>query len=238
MLGDVRAARRGQELIRVARVAATAAVLVLAGCAGSGGRIADDAPAATAGRVHVVRSGETLYGIATRYGLDYRELARWNRLGDGALIYPGQRLRLEPPGAATSSPAGPGPGADAAPARWQWPTAGALEQGFGQSPRTASGVVIGGRAGQPVVAAADGEVVYAGTGLAGYGLLLIVRHNDAWLSAYGHCQEALVAEGERVRAGQEIAQMGEGPGRRPALHFEIRRDGAPVDPLRYLPSRR
>lgn len=211
--------------------------MVLSGCAGSGGHVADEASATATERVHVVRSGETLYGIATGYGLDYRELARWNRLGDGALIYPGQRLRLAPP-AATPRTSRPESASEAAPARWQWPTSGAVEQGFGQSPRTASGILIGGRLGQPVVAAADGEVVYAGTGLAGYGLLLIVRHNDAWLSAYGHCQEALIREGDRVRAGQEIARMGEGPGRRPALHFEIRRDGAPVDPLRYLPSRR
>lgn len=209
------------------------AYLLLAGCAG----VSEEEPGErVAAGIHVVQAGETLYGIAQRYGLDHRELARWNRLGDGSLIYPGQRLRLS---AGSGSPAAAAPDADPvdAPAvsGWRWPTAGAVLAGYAQSARTASGILIGGQTGQPVVAAADGEVVYSGGGLAGYGQLVIVRHNAVWLSAYGHNQQLLVAEGERVRAGTPIARMGEGPGRQAALHFEIRRNGQPVNPLDYLP---
>lgn len=178
----------------------------------------------------MVREGDTLFGIARRFGLDHRDIARWNRLGDGTLIYPGQRLQLRP-GAA---PAPVGRVATAPPA-WQWPTRGRLVEGFGASPRTASGVLIAGRPGQDIVAAAGGEVVYAGSGLVGYGQLVIIRHDAAWLTAYGHNRELLVGEGDRVGAGQRIATMGEGAGREAVLHFEIRRDGAPVDPLHELP---
>lgn len=179
-----------------------------------------------------------MFGIAARYGLDYRDLARWNGLGDGSLIRPGQRLRLEA-GAPPAAEPVPAVEDDVAPpvAAWRWPLAGELLATFGASARTASGILIGGRLGEPVRAAAGGEVVYAGSGLAGYGQLVIIRHNASWLSAYGHNRELLIAEGARVAAGAEIARVGEGPGQRPALHFEIRRNGAPVDPLAYLPRR-
>jgi lipoprotein NlpD len=88
-----------------------------------------------------------------------------------------------------------------------------------------------------VRAAADGDVVYSGSGLIGYGQLIILKHNDTYLSAYGHNQTLRVAEGERVTSGEVIALMGRGPGDRPLLHFEIRLEGKPVDPVRYLPAR-
>ncbi len=98
-------------------------------------------------------------------------------------------------------------------------------------------MLIAGREGQPIWAAAAGEVVYSGSGLAGYGQLVIIRHSSAWLSAYGHNKELMVREGQWVSVGQVIASMGQGAGRDAALHFEIRRDGRPVDPLQYLPLR-
>jgi len=218
---------------------ATLALVALAGCAGAGG----GGPAGgrePAPAVYEVRRGDTLFGIARRFGLDPRDIARWNALGDGSLIYPGQRLSLRGSGAQREAMIAEDAGAPVAPlpGRWQWPTAGEIVAGFGASPRTASGIMIAGRPDQPVRAAADGEVVYAGTGLAGYGPLVIVRHNEHWLSAYGHNRQLLVSEGERVSGGQQIARMGSGAGREAVLHFEIRRDGRPVDPLRYLPSRR
>ena len=100
-----------------------------------------------------------------------------------------------------------------------------------------NGIDISGQSGQPVIAAAGGEVVYSGSGLIGYGKLIIVKHNETYLSAYGHNRELRVTEGEKVSAGQTIALMGEGPGRKPVLHFEIRQNGKPVDPLRYLPRK-
>lgn len=184
-----------------------------------------------------MRPGETLFGIARRYGVDHRDLARWNRLGDGSLIYPGQRLRLSATGGVSDrevSPSAVGP----AVATWRWPASGSVVADYGATARTASGILIGGELGASVVAAADGEVVYSGSGLAGYGQLVIIRHNAVWLSAYGHNQQLLVREGQRVRAGEQIGRMGEAPGRQPALHFEIRRDGRPVNPLDYLPPRR
>ena len=102
---------------------------------------------------------------------------------------------------------------------------------------TRQGIAIGGSSGQPVVAAADGVVVYSGSGLVGYGELIIVKHNEQWLSAYGHNRVRLVAEGQKVKAGQQIAEMGRSGTDREKLHFEIRYNGKPVDPLLYLPKR-
>ena len=96
---------------------------------------------------------------------------------------------------------------------------------------------MAGQLGQSIRAAAAGSVVYVGSGLLGYGQLVIIKHNERYLSAYGHTQSVLIREGEEVQAGQSIATMGEGPGRRPMLYFEIRVNGQPVDPLGFLPAR-
>jgi lipoprotein NlpD len=198
------------------------------------------------GETHVVRSGETLAAIAFRYGRDYRDLARWNNLGDGSLIYPGQVIRLTPPagGTTASEPARPAPPprrtvppppSDPSPA-WQWPTSGRIVSDYNGNPGTGTGIVISGRAGQVVRAAASGRVVYSGGGLIGYGQLIIIKHNDTYLSAYGHNASLLVKEGQTIKKGQRIATMGQGPGQEPQLHFEIRRNGKPVNPRRFLPA--
>jgi lipoprotein NlpD len=119
--------------------------------------------------------------------------------------------------------------------RWQWPTRGNLVGRFVPGDQTRQGIDIAGQAGQRVDAAADGVVVYSGAGLVGYGELVIVKHSDEWLSAYAHNRRRLVAEGTRVRAGDAIAEMGRSGAIRDMLHFEIRRNGKPVDPLQYLP---
>lgn len=121
---------------------------------------------------------------------------------------------------------------------WQWPTEGRVATAFGGSAGIASGIGIGGRAGQTVHAAAPGRVVYAGSGLIGYGQLVIIKHNDTYLSAYGHNSRLLVTQGQDVVRGQPIAAMGLGPERQPRLHFEIRRNGVPIDPLPQLPATR
>lgn len=118
---------------------------------------------------------------------------------------------------------------------WQWPAAGPVLRGFDEA--QSKGVVIGGRAGDPVLAAADGRVAYAGSGLRGYGNLIIVKHNGTYLSAYAHNQALLVKEDQVVRRGQKIAEMGATDAQRVQLHFEIRRLGRPVDPTRLLPAR-
>jgi lipoprotein NlpD len=143
-------------------------------------------------------------------------------------------------GAAAVTPpaqqAKPAPAASAAAARgWAWPARGPLLHPFnsGANPK---GIAIGGEAGQPVLAAAPGKVVYSGSGLRGYGKLIIIKHDDTYLSVYAHNRELLVKEGQRVAQGQKIAEMGSTEADRVRLHFEIRQLGKPVDPLQYLPA--
>lgn len=116
-----------------------------------------------------------------------------------------------------------------------WPASGTVIAGFNES--TNKGVGIAGKAGDPVVAAADGKVVYAGAGLRGYGHLIILKHNNTYLTAYAHNQKLLVKEDQNVKKGQKIAEMGDTDADRVKLHFEVRRQGKPVDPIRYLPQR-
>jgi lipoprotein NlpD len=198
---------------------------------------------------HVVRAGETVYSIARRYGLDYRELARWNGIGGDYLIRPGDRLRLARPpreGAAAKAdasrvppparPASPGD-PEHRPPTWRWPVEGGTVVGIVRQPSGGVGLRIDGGLNQPVYAAADGKVVYTGSALRGYGQLVIVNHVRGWLTAYGHNASVKVQEGEEVRSGQQIAAMGRGPGQQPMLYFEIRLEGEPLDPLTQLPQR-
>jgi lipoprotein NlpD len=207
-----------------------------------------------------VQRGDTLYGIASRNGIDMRDLASWNGIPAPYTIYPGQTLRLHPGGgsASTASATRPAPAAQV-PARpatapkpvapapapapvnsgisWRWPADGHVIGRFVANDATKQGVDIAGSSGQPVRAAADGVVVYSGAGLVGYGELIIVKHSESWLSAYGHNRKRLVNEGQNVKAGQQIAEMGSSGASREMLHFEIRYNGKPVDPQLYLPKR-
>jgi lipoprotein NlpD len=246
--------------------------------------------------VHVVRAGETLYGISFRYGLRYQDVAAWNGISVPYTIEIGQRLRLRSPGNLVapppSTPAAPvvaavppprprAPGSTPAPRppasastgtqavasatvpvasanpsppptrpyipppvpgpsifgapKWRWPTQGQIIGHYVAGDQTQQGINIAGNAGQPVLASADGIVVYSGAGLVGYGELIIIKHSDEWLSAYAHNRKRLVAEGARVKAGDTIAEMGHTGAIRDMLHFEIRRNGKPVDPLGLLP---
>jgi Membrane proteins related to metalloendopeptidases len=210
-----------------------------------------------------VQRGDTLYGIAFRNGVDVNDLARWNSLVAPYTIYPGQSLKLFPgnggsrpstPVTSTPTPTKPAttrpmpppavvsrPAPTPAPASsgfsWRWPADGHLIGRFVAGDATKQGVDIAGSSGQAVRAAADGVVVYSGAGLVGYGELIIVKHSEAWLSAYGHNRKRLVNEGQNVKAGQQIAEMGSSGASREMLHFEIRHNGKPVDPLQYLPAR-
>jgi lipoprotein NlpD len=207
---------------------------------------------------YTVRQGDTLYSIAFRHGLDYRELAGWNNIGDTYLIYPGQTLELRPGsvrraerrtdsiagnGRAGGAPRGERQDAGRAtrpPVRrdidWAWPLRGEVLARFGDG-AMGKGIQIGAEEGAAVYAAASGRVVYTGSGLVGYGKLIIIKHDDVYLSAYGHNREVLVSEGDEIGKGDRIALVGRGRGDRPMLHFEIRSEGNAVDPLRYLPSR-
>ncbi|MEX1197009.1 MAG: peptidoglycan DD-metalloendopeptidase family protein [Pseudohongiellaceae bacterium] len=214
---------------------------------------------------HTVERGDTLYSVAWTYGLDYRRLALANDLTPPYTIYPGQQLQLDERGVSASavdalpdipaSPAGsvPGSGSGERPraavearrtgiveqrsrdgVSWQWPGDGRLASRFSGSTR---GIDIAVEEGEPVYAAADGDVVYAGRGIQGTGNLVILRHSARHLSAYMHNRSMLVSEGARIRAGDKIAESGRSPDGRGLLHFEIRVDGQPVDPLGFLPGR-
>ena len=211
---------------------------------------------------HVVSAGETLFSIAWRYGLDYKDLARHNGLALKDNIYPAQRLRLDVEHRANKTPLKPKRGVahsvtkpprpinkakpalspspkakSQGPLRWQWPVRGTLLTKFSSSNSLNKGIDIAGKLGQPVNSAGSGAVVYAGSGLRGYGKLLIIKHNDNYLSAYAHNDKLLVNEGDVIKVGQAIAKMGSSGTSRVKLHFEIRRGGKPVDPLHYLPKR-
>ena len=205
-----------------------------------------------------VRRGDSLHAIAFKYGLDYRDIAWWNGIRTPYTIYPDQVLRLKPPPARAtasqpSSPsARPTPEPPAAqpkttdrqaravsasdPSAWRWPVNGRLLRTFNAGDPSRNGIDIAGKAGQPVHASAGGTVVYSGSGLIGYGELIIIKHSDRMLSAYAHNRKRLVAEGERISQGQKISELGQNDRNEQILHFEIRVDGTPVNPLNYLPK--
>ena len=187
---------------------------------------------------YTVKRGDTLYAIAFRHRVNYQDLARWNRVGRDYTIYPGQVLKLNGGSSAVAHTIPkPAPTSKASPAqvqalRWQWP----VQQGAAtltSRPNGGYGLTIAGRLGDEIRSAGDGSVVYTGSGLLGYGQLLIIKHGDAYLSAYGHTQSILVREGDAVRSGQRVATMGTGPKGEPLLYFEIRVNGAPVNPLPF-----
>lgn len=203
-----------------------------------------------------VRSGDTLYSIAWQFNLDYRSIAKANDLSSPYHIQVGQRLRMT-----TASPyeranvrksVTSGVGSAKTPrhksrskvvkqpktvnysGRWQWPAKGRLAAKYSAASGGNKGINISGRLGEPVRAAASGAVVYSGSGIRGYGNLIIVKHNSSFLSAYAYNLRNLVKVGMRVHRGQTIATMGRNAGGKVMLHFEIRRNGRPVNPLTYL----
>lgn len=206
-----------------------------------------------------VQKGQTLFRIAVNNGITPLDLALWNNIPPPYTIYPGQQLKLYPPGSASAStarapaasakPATPSaakpsttvPASTPAPVRssfsWRWPTDGQVIGTYAAGDATRQGIDIAGSSGQAVRAAADGTVVYSGAGLVGYGELIIIKHDEQWLSAYGHNRKRLVNEGQIVKAGQQIAEMGRSGASRDMLHFEIRYNGKPVDPQSYLPRK-
>lgn len=205
---------------------------------------------------HIVAPGETLYSIGWRYGLDVSRLAHANNLGDGSRIRAGQRLTLDlsrVPGPSasgivqaptqkrtpttTDTPHRPTIPSQPLASQWRWPAQGPVVTRFGSGAVAHKGIDIRGEFGEPVVATNNGVVVYAGSGLIGYGNLIILKHNERYLSAYGHNSRLLVAEGQRVKAGEQIAEIGDSGTDFAKLHFEVREYGRPVDPIALLPRR-
>lgn len=238
-------------------------LVLLTACAGpyQGAPVSDRAnPASNKLTRHVVSRGETLFSIAWRYGQDYKVLARNNGIARPYTIYPGQVIHLK--GRYAKSPAKtkasvakpkvqsgrsksttstrPKPTKSLQhnePVKWRWPAKGKVIATFSSRNPLNKGVDIAGKLGEPVVAAGSGVVVYAGSGLRGYGNLLIIKHSETFLSAYAHNRKLLVKEGQAVKAGQKIAEMGSSGTDRNKLHFEIRKEGKPVNPMGYLPKR-
>jgi lipoprotein NlpD len=210
---------------------------------------------------YTVQRGDTLTRIGLNNGQSWRDLARWNNLTNPDAIEEGQVLRVVSPNATVEASgvvvqpmggsaevatvakpaAAPAPTSASAPSAndeglgFAWPASGTVVAGFDEAKN--KGLDIAGKAGDPVLAAADGQVVYAGAGLRGYGNLIILKHNNTFLTAYAHNQALLVKEDQKVRKGQKIAEMGKTDADRVKLHFEIRRQGKPVDPAKYLPAR-
>ncbi|NML30237.1 peptidoglycan DD-metalloendopeptidase family protein [Paraburkholderia antibiotica] len=210
-----------------------------------------------------VNPGDTLAGIASAYGRKPQELAGWNGLPVNAQVAPGQVLRVSPPmgsgsviappvaiapvapvvpvapGTAPNAAAGAVPGAPVASTGpqqgvLQWPLRGPILRTF--SPGSSNGIVIGARPGDPVKAAATGRVVYAGSGIEAYGPLIIIKHNDSLITAYGQNSQLLVKEGDAVAQGQTIGEVGVDSRGVASIQFEVRQNGQPVDPLQWLPK--
>ena len=172
-------------------------------------------------------------------------MARWNGISPDDIIRPGDRLRLEPAAGGATARRPEAPRAPRAtpndpehrPPTWRWPVDVGTVAGLVRQPSGGVGLRIDGGLNQPILAAADGKVVYTGSALRGYGQLVIINHVRGWLTAYGHNAFVQVKEGDEVRAGQQIAAMGLGPGQQPMLYFEVRLEGEPLDPLTQLPPR-
>jgi lipoprotein NlpD len=222
-------------------------------------------PAAVPDGSYLVKKGDTLYSIALENGADYRDVAAWNRLSDPTKIQVGQVLRVTPPeesrvqvgraklpergearpldlpppqSQAKTPPAvagkPPPPQAEAAATEFIWPARGKVIAGFAEPRR--KGIDIDAKLGDPVIAAAAGRVTYTGAGIPGLGKLVVIKHDNGFITVYAHNRDILVKEQQTVRRGQKIAEVGSTDADRPMLHFQIRKGSAAVDPMRYLPA--
>lgn len=221
-------------------------------------------PGVDANGFYVVKPGDTLYSIALEYGLDWRELAKANGMTDPSRLAIGQRLVIQniTPATSTASaggqvevkPVSPNTGSVDRPSRidppsapsepvassdqnlgFIWPHNGSVVQQYKAGVN--KGIDIAAKVGDPVIASLGGKVVYSGNALRGYGNLIIIKHDNNLLTAYAHNQTLLVKEGDTVNKGQRIAEAGQSDADRPKLHFEVRKQGKPVNPMDYLPSR-
>lgn len=252
---------------RMLLMVAALSCLLLAGCASRTERapVTDQSSgqqtAQQASGTYVVKPGDTLYKIAQAHNIEVARLAQLNGISDPTQLRSGQVLRLDSgtpvpaPDTGTSTVATPIPvtpvqqpsagptsddsasvarASDAGLISWDWPAKGKIIQGFNTNTK---GIDIEGQVGAPVVAAADGKVMYAGNGVRGLGNLILLGHSNGFITAYAHNQSLLVKTGDAVKKGAKIATIGQSDTTSPRLHFEVRRRGTPVNPLAYLPAR-
>jgi lipoprotein NlpD len=207
--------------------------------------------AGESGKYHRVQKGDTLYSIAWRYGKDYKSLAKANKIAHPYTIYLGQKIVIR--GRSAESKQKPASKRKTSKSKsaakstttqssssaivWRWPLNGNVLKEFSLNGKVNKGIDIAGSAGKRVNAAADGVVVYAGGNLRGYGKLVILKHDDHFLSAYGNNRSIRVKEGQRVNQGQALAEVGTSSSDIEMLHFEIRKDGKPENPISYLPRK-
>jgi len=233
-------------------VVCAAAVLVLTGCASSSKAPVSDLSGVPSSATYVVKPGDTLNRISRATGVPEGTITRINKITNPNLLIVGQTLRLSdvqspaaaprPSGGATTSARAITPSAESSTERasdaglidWGWPAKGKIIQGF---TTTTKGIDIAGSSGDPIEAAAAGKVIFAGDGPRGLGNLIIVEHSNGFITAYAHNKTLLVKEGQVVKRGTKIAEMGQSDTTSVRLHFEIRTRGTPVDPLQYLPVR-
>jgi len=206
--------------------------------------------------IYKVKKGDTLYSISWRYSMDYKTVAKINNIRSPYKIFIGQKLRFKSTKKATQTTKtktattkkktttkkvvkknNTSTWSSKQSVAWRWPTTGKVISTYSKSAAGRKGINIAGKSGQQIVSAAAGKVVYSGNGLARYGNLLIIKHNDVYLSAYAHNKKLLVKDGQWVKAGQKIATLGRTGTQRDQLHFEIRRNGKPIDPMQFLPKR-
>jgi len=226
---------------------------------------AASAPETSKPGYYTVKPGDTLIRIGLDHGQNWRDIIRWNNIENPNVIDVGQVLKITPPAADLSqevaiakpvqlgtvtntteekknTPAVEQPSVNSVRNEGSddsfqliWPAQGPVSSSFDDSKN--KGIDISGKTGDPVLAAADGKVVYSGAGLRGYGNLIIVKHSNTYLTAYAHNQTLLVREDQSVKKGQKIAEMGNSDSEQVKLHFELRRMGKPVDPVKFLPQR-
>lgn len=185
---------------------------------------------------YVVQRGDTLFAIAWRHGLDMHELASWNAIDNPDYILAGSVLRMNPPTGVMRQIAVAPQVSVGGQSGWRWPARGQVVREFNKKKPGHQGIKIAGKRGDAIFAARDGIVVYSGTGLSGYGRMIILRHDNRVLSAYGYLADAHVEEGQRVKRGQQIATMGISPQNIAALHFETRLQGQSVNPYSFIGS--
>ena len=181
-----------------------------------------------------VNPGDTLAGIAGAYSQRVQDVAAWNHIAPNGAVMPGQILRVAPPASATSIAPAPAPAPGSA-VPLSWPATGVVATPF--SAGKSRGIVIAASGSDRTVrAAATGRVVYAGTGVKSYGPLVILKHENGLITAYGHNEKLLVNEGDAVRTGQPVAEMGTDASGRASFEFEVRQNGKAVDPMGFLPK--